>query len=77
VKVIAEGLISIRPHHARRIIAGAKPVEFRRVRTRMVPGSWIAIYESHPVRAITALVQIGDVTFGQPDDLLVLEPDAS
>lgn len=70
-------LLSIRPHHARRIFAGLKTAEFRRVRVRHRCPSIIWIYETTPVRAVTGTVQLVGISFGDGADLCRFEEDAA
>ena len=61
-------LISIHPEHARKIIAGKKMVEYRKVRPRR-DISFLVLYCTTPVKKITTLVEVKKCLLGSVEDV--------
>jgi predicted transcriptional regulator len=66
-------VMSIHPHHARRIYEGVKPFEFRRSGVRIQPGDVVLIYETAPVSAVTGQARVEAVVKGNVASLSSLE----
>ncbi len=62
-------LLSIRPGHAKKIFAGEKTVELRRVRPRIAEGDQILIYVSSPVKALAGVCRVHQLLEGAPEQL--------
>jgi len=54
-------ILSIKPYFAKQIYRGVKKYELRRKVGEIKPYSILIIYESKPVKAITGIVEIGEV----------------
>lgn len=54
-------ILSIKPYFARQIYRGVKKYELRRKVGEIKPYSILIIYESKPVKAITGIVEVGEV----------------
>jgi predicted transcriptional regulator len=68
-------VLSLRTHHARRIYAGLKHWEFRRVRASIPVGATVYIYESGRVGRVTGSFVVGETVTDTPIEVLGLEPD--
>jgi predicted transcriptional regulator len=63
-------LVSIRPEFANLIFSGAKTVELRRRRPKLIRGGdWVAVYASSPVKALVGVFQISDIHEERISDL--------
>ena len=62
-------LMSIRSRFVADLLSGRKTVELRRTRPLVNPGQPVAIYETVPVAAITAVAVVGAVTETSPTSL--------
>lgn len=62
-------LLSIRPRHVAKILAGTKTVELRRGRPLIAPGQPLAIYSTYPDAAIVALGRVSRIEVASPGAL--------
>lgn len=68
-------LLSVKVPHARRILTGIKPFEFRRGRVRASEGMRAWIYETLPSGVISGSFVISQIHYLPVEMLLALEPD--
>jgi predicted transcriptional regulator len=59
-------LLSVKPEHARKIFAGSKTIEFRRIRPKLSEGDLVVVYVSSPVKAIMGAFEVGKIYAGSP-----------
>lgn len=59
-------LLSVKPEHARKIFAGSKTVELRRVRPKLTEGDLVVVYVSSPIKAIMGAFEVGKIYAGSP-----------
>lgn len=50
-------------------MAGSKTIELRRVRPKVVPGSWALIYASSPEMRLLGAVELGEIVEGNPQTI--------
>ena len=62
-------LISIRPSHVDKIVAGDKTVELRRGNASVSTGDWLVVYSTSPEKRIRAVSRVGTVLRSAPDRL--------
>ena len=62
-------LISIKPEHAKKIFAGAKTVELRRVRPKLSNGDTVLVYVSSPTKALIGAFEVDRVIENSPKEL--------
>ena len=62
-------LLSIRPEHARKIFAGTKKVELRKVRPRVSTGDRVLVYVSSPRRALAGAFSVKSIVSDSPKRL--------
>jgi predicted transcriptional regulator len=62
-------LLSIQPRFAKKILAGEKKVELRRMRPRVQGGDLVIIYASSPVMAVIGSFIVDHVVAKRPRDL--------
>lgn len=62
-------LISVRPEHAKKIFAGEKTVELRRVRPKIFSGDTVLIYVSSPTMALMGAFEVDRVIESNPESL--------
>ena len=62
-------LLSIQPKYAKKILAGEKKVELRRIRPRIQEGDLVIIYASSPVMAVIGSFIVDHVITKHPRDL--------
>ena len=62
-------LVSIRPQHAHKLLAGEKTVELRRVAPNVQNGDMILIYSCSPERALVGTAYVARVLVSKPRDL--------
>ena len=60
-------LISIRPRFAAQIFAGAKTVELRRVKPRVMPGDLAFVYVSSPTKELQGAFEVEEVVSATPE----------
>lgn len=61
-KIMREIVLSIKPFYAGKILSGEKKVELRKkVGRDFLPGNFIYIYSSHPIKEITGTARISQV----------------
>ena len=61
--------MSIKPEHAKNIIIGSKTVELRRIAPNLDKSEIMLIYESSPIKAITAYAFITSITKSSPSEV--------
>ena len=54
-------MLSIHPVYAQKIFAGEKVVELRKIRPRVVPGDYILVYVSSPVKSLQGVLTVKKV----------------
>jgi predicted transcriptional regulator len=62
-------LISVKPEYADKIFAGAKTVELRRTRPRLLKGDLVLIYVTSPIKALAGACEVVEVIEGTPEAL--------
>lgn len=62
-------LMSIKPRYAELIKSGEKTLELRRIAPKVNPGDILIIYESMPVKRITAFCTIDEMIIAEPEKL--------
>ena len=62
-------LLSLRPQHAEKVLAGSKTVELRRTRPRVRGGDSIYIYVSSPIKALVGICEVEKVIYGAPHEI--------
>lgn len=62
-------LMSIKPRYADLIKSGEKTIELRRIAPKVNPGDVLIIYESTPVKQITAFCAIDEMIIAEPEKL--------
>jgi predicted transcriptional regulator len=62
-------LLSVKPPHVERLMAGTKTVELRRRRWRVPPGTVALVYASGTTRALVGSVVVGATEAGSPEDI--------
>jgi len=62
-------LISVKPQYAEKIFGGAKTVELRRTRPRLLRGDLVLIYVTSPVKALAGACEVVEVIEGTPEAL--------
>lgn len=65
-------LLSIRPKYARKIFAGAKKVELRRVKPNLTQGDIVVVYVSSPIQQIWGTFEVDRVIEKPIDELWTL-----
>lgn len=61
--------LSIKPTFARRILAGTKTIELRRVRPNVTPGDHVLIYSSSPEMALLGSARVEEILSDAPNNL--------
>lgn len=62
-------LISVKPEHAKKIFAGYKTVELRRVRPKISSGDTVLVYVSSPTKALIGAFEVESVIEASPENL--------
>ena len=62
-------LMSIKPVYAEQIKSGQKTIELRRIAPKVKSGDVLIIYESSPVKQITAFCEIEAIVVAEPNKL--------
>lgn len=62
-------LMSIKPVYAEQIKSGQKTIELRRIAPKVKSGDVLIIYESSPVKQITAFCEIETIIVAEPNKL--------
>lgn len=62
-------LISVKPEHAKKIFAGNKTVELRRVRPKISNGDTVLVYVSSPTKALVGAFEVDRVIDTNPEEL--------
>ena len=70
-------LVSIQPQYAKKIFAGTKQVELRRVRPNVTKGDTLAIYVSSPEKELRGAAKILGLIEGTPEQIWNLVGDVS
>ncbi len=70
-------LLSVRPEHMNKILAGEKIVEIRRVRPQISSNATILFYASSPEKQLAAFARITDVKISSPRKLWASSGKAS
>jgi len=65
-------LLSIKPRFAEQIYKGVKKYELRRKVGSLKPNSYIIIYESAPIKAVTGVVKVGNIRVLSPGEVEAL-----
>ncbi len=65
-------LLSIKPWFAEQIYKGVKKYELRRKVGGLKPNSYLIIYESAPVKAVTGVVKVGNIKVLSPREVEAL-----
>ena len=63
---MTQAIISLKPNYGNLILSGDKTVELRNRVVRVIPGTKIWIYVTHPVSHIVAVADIGLVVHDRP-----------
>lgn len=70
-------LMSIKPVYAELIKSGRKTIELRRVAPKVKPGDVLVIYESSPIKRITAVCEIEAIIVTEPSTLWEISKTAA
>ncbi len=65
-------LLSIKPQFAEQIYKGVKKYELRRKIGDLKPNSYLIIYESAPVKAVTGIIKTGNIRVLSPREVEAL-----
>lgn len=70
-------LMSIKPVYAELIKSGQKKIELRRIAPKVKPGDVLIIYESSPVKRVTAFCEIDSIVVTEPSKLWEIAKNAA
>lgn len=70
-------LMSIKPVYAELIKSGQKKIELRRIAPKVKPGDILIIYESSPVKRITAYCEIDSIVVTEMNKLWEIAKDVA